>query len=115
MKTIIAAIAISAFTFIGSSMADARPHRGGSRVYISSYTSCGDPIYKERYVIGYDHCGNAIWGTRLVRQAYRPVVRQRYVAPCPPQRYAPVRNRDYGRDYGRGYGGRVTIQANFGR
>lgn len=112
MKTIIAAIAISAFTLIGSSVADARPHRGSNRIYISSYSSCGDPIYKERYVVGYDHCGNAIWGTRLVRQACRPVVRPRYVASCPPPRCAPPR---YGRGYGREYGGRVTIQANFGR
>jgi hypothetical protein len=108
MKTILAAIAISALTFIGSSTADARPHRHSSRVYISSYNSCGAPVYKERYFIGYDRCGNEIWGTRLVRQAYRPVVRTRYAAPCPPPRCAPPR-------YGRGYGSRVTIQANFGR
>lgn len=104
MKTIIAAIAISTITFIGSSTADARPHRHNSRVYISSYSSCGAPVYKERYFVGYDRCGNEIWSTRLVRQAYRPVVRQRYVAPrCAPPRY------------GRGYGSSVTIQANFGR
>jgi hypothetical protein len=108
MKTIIAAIAISAFTFIGSSVADARPHRHSSHVYISSYKSCGSPVYKERYFVGYDRWGNEIWKTRLVRQSYRPVVRPRYVAPCPPPRHV---HRDYGRGYGRG----VTIHAHFGR
>jgi len=104
MKTIIATLGFITLTLIGTTPdAEARGHR--STVYVSGYRSCGTPIYKERYFIGYDRCGRPIWGTRVVRTSYRPVVRTRYVAPCPP----PVRYRP---PY---YGSGVSIQATFRR
>ncbi len=103
MKTIIAALGFIALALVGTApKAEARGYR--STVYISGY-HCGAPIYKERYFIGYDRCGRPVWGTRIVRTSYRPVVRTRYVAPCPP----PVR---YRAPY---YGNGVVIQASFRR
>ena len=86
--TTIAAVALSWFGF--APQAEARHHE--NRVYISSYLPCGTPVYTERYFIGYDHCGNPVWGKRVLRPAYRPVVRPVYVAPpCPPVVVTPRR------------------------
>lgn len=108
MKTTIATLAIAALTFFAAApQAEAR-HK--NRVYVSGHTSCGSPIYQERYFVGYDRCGNPIWRTRIVRQpSYRPA--PRYVAPCPPAYHhqAPVR---YPRPYS---GGSFVIQGGFCR
>lgn len=86
MKNIIISFVIAGLSLFGATAANA--HGFASRVYISGYQSCGTPIYKERYFIGYDRCGRQIWGTRLVARRYAPVVVPRYVAPC---RYTVVR------------------------
>lgn len=116
MKTILTSVAIATLALLGAAPeAQARPYHQSGRVYVSGYRSCGTPIYSERYFIGYDRCGEPIWGVRSVRQpCYRPVVRPRYVAPCPP----PYRNATrysysgYGRPYS---GGSVVVQGFFGR
>ncbi len=90
MKSALTTIAIIALSWFGSApQAEAR--HSENRVYISSYLPCGTPVYTERYFIGYDHCGNPVWGTQVLRPAYRPVVRPVYVAPCPPRYVAPRR------------------------
>lgn len=94
MKIIIATFITIPLLILGSAAkADARCHPG--RTFISSYLPCGTPVYSERYFIGYDRCGKPIWGTRVIRPAYRPVyrpvVRPVYVAPCPPRYVAPRR------------------------
>ncbi|MEO5916749.1 MAG: hypothetical protein ABIS50_21155 [Luteolibacter sp.] len=90
MKTILTTIAVISLTWLGSGQkAEARGYE--SRVYISSYLPCGTPVYTERYFIGYDRCGTPIWGKRVLRPAYRPVVRPVCVAPCPPRYVAPRR------------------------
>ncbi len=110
MKNIIVSFAIAALTFIGSASAQARDHgnRGYSNGYSSGYRSCETPVYTERYLIGYDRCGRAIWGTRVVRR-YAPVVR--YVAPCPTPRYQSYypQPRYYNRNSG------IVIRASFCR
>jgi len=118
MKAIITTFAIAAFTLLGAApQAEAKPHHS-SRIYISGYRSCGTPIYTERYFIGYDRCGEAIWGTRLVREeyreerVYRPVVRERYVEHCPEPDYEDSRYERRESSY-RGDG--ISIQAVFGR
>ncbi|MES2438541.1 MAG: hypothetical protein V4584_05725 [Verrucomicrobiota bacterium] len=99
MKTILTTVTVTLLALLGTTPeAEARSRHSG-RIYISSYDRCGTPVYSERYLIGYDHCGRPVWGTRLVRQACRPVYRPRPVTPCPPS-YR---------------GGRVVIQASFGR
>ena len=75
--------ALIALTLLGATAKSEAGCGQPSRTYISGYQSCGTPIYTERYFIGYDRCGNPVWGTRVVRSQYRPVVRQRYVAPRP--------------------------------
>jgi|SRR6478672_11341916 len=83
MKATIAHLTIAALALFGAiPQAEARSHQRNT-IYISGYRSCGTPIYMERYFIGYDHCGNEIWGKRIVAQECRP----RYVAPCPPPAY----------------------------
>jgi hypothetical protein len=80
MKTLLTPFAIIAFALLGASpKAEARHFE--SHVYISGHRSCGTPIYTERYFIGYDCWGRPLWGTRVVRHHYRPVVR--HVAPYP--------------------------------
>jgi hypothetical protein len=99
MKSTIIHLTIAAMALLGTvPQAAARSHHS-SRIYISGHTSCGAPIYVERYFIGYDRCGNEIWGKRVIRREYRP----RYVAPCPPP---PCH---------RGYATGFTIQGSFGR
>lgn len=108
MKAIVTSLAITALTLLGAApQAEARQHHS-SRIYISGYLPCGAPIYKERYFVGYDRCGNAVWGTRVVRQEYRSVVRPCYTAPCPPRYYPPTRCYSGSRNS-------ITIQASFGR
>jgi hypothetical protein len=83
MKKLFTAIAITAFTFVGTSVnADARPHRDyshnghnghysrgynqpASTIYISGYRH-GRPVYTQKYFIGYDRCGTPRWGYRTV-------------------------------------------------
>jgi hypothetical protein len=119
MKSIITSFALAAVTLIGSTPElQARDHHQQNRVYISSYRSCGTPVYSERYFVGYDRCGNPVWGVRACRQEYRPVVRERYVAPCPQPRYRSSRydNYDDYDNYDRHHGDRrVVIQACYGR
>ena len=89
MKNIIVSFAIAALTLVGSASAQARDHgdrgynSGYSSGYSSSYRSCDRPVYTERYLIGYDRCGRAIWGTRVVRRH----TSVRYVEPCRSSRY----------------------------
>ena len=109
MKSKIIKLAVAAFALMAAvPNAEARH---STSVYISGYRSCGTPIYTERYLIGYDHCGRPIWGYRTVRNYAPVVVRRPYVAPCPPppRCYGPSRYDRYGS------GGRLVIQASFGR
>lgn len=109
MKTIITSLAIAALALLGTTpQAEARSHHS-SRVYISGHRACGTPIYSERYFVGYQPCGTPIWRTRVVRHHYRPVVRPRYVAPCPPPYRGHAR-------YDRGHHGTgFVIQGSFRR
>ena len=95
MKTTILSLAIAALAMLGAAPQATAGSRYSNHVYISGYQSCGTPIYRERYFIGYDHCGRPIWGTRIVRHYARPVVRTRYVEPCPPVYHG---RRDHGHD-----------------
>ncbi len=83
MKSFSATAAIITLTLLGAAPESEAGYGHSGRTYVSGYQSCGTPIYTERYFIGYDRCGNPVWGTRVVRSQYRPVVRQRYVAPRP--------------------------------
>ena len=115
MKTIATSFAIAALALLGAApQAEARSHRSNhsSRVYISGYRSCGTPVYTETYFIGYDRCGNPVRGERRVREEYRPVVRERYVEPCPQPYYGRER---YTRYEDPCDDGRMVIQACFGR
>lgn len=108
MKTALTTIALITLSWFGSApQAEARHYE--NRVYISSHLPCGTPVYTERYFIGYDHCGNPIWGKRVLRPAYRPVVRPVYVAPRPPVYVAPrsCRTPRYGTSF--------SIQGGFSR
>lgn len=110
MKSTLITLTIAALALISSvTSADARSH--SSRPYVGGYRSCGTPIDTERYFVGYDRCGAPVWGYRTVRSSYRPVVRARYQAPCPP----PVHD-GHGGGYRRGHsGGRVAIHGSIYR
>lgn len=86
MKTRITTIAFVAFTLIGSTpMTEARDHhvQTYAGVYTDGYGSYGTSVRTVRYLIGYDRCGNPVWGYRTVT-----VAPPRYIPPsCPPPRY----------------------------
>lgn len=113
MKKTIITLAVATMALLGaSSQAEARD-RGG--VYVSGYSSCGTPVYRERYLVGYDCHGREIWGTRSARQQYRPTYRPSYrqveyrrrAAPCPPPPCDP-----YPRDHSHG-GGQIVFEGSF--
>lgn len=110
MKTLLTTFAIAAFTLLGAApQAEARSYE--SHVYISGHQSCGTPIYTERYFIGHDHWGRPLWGTRVVRHHYRPVVR--YAAPYPTRyRHSEPRHYRHGRSHSRSH---IVIQGSFCR
>jgi hypothetical protein len=114
MKTIITTFTIAAITLLGVAPEAQARHPRQNRVYVSEYRSCSAPVYTERYLIGYDHCGHPIWGSRTIRQPYRPVVQHRYIAPCPQPYFQPrpQYSNSYQRPY---YGNGISIQANFRR
>lgn len=90
MKTIITAAVITTAALVGlAPQAEAGGHKKRT-VYISEsrHDHCDSSYRTERYFIGYDRCGNAIYGTRTVRTEYRqPIYRQEYVVPRPQPRY----------------------------
>lgn len=80
-------LAITLLTLLGiMPQAEAR-HPVQNRIYVQGYSSCAPRVYTERYFIGYDHCGNPLWGTRTVRPVQPRVVYPRYNAPCPQPYY----------------------------
>jgi hypothetical protein len=92
-KSLITA-AIAALGLLGAApSAEARSYHkhSGSHVYISGHRSCGTPIYKERYFIGYDRYGHPMWRYRVVAAPvrYYPPPRRHYHPPavCPPPYY----------------------------
>ena len=56
----------------------------------------------QRYFIGYDCYGRAIWGYRQVNRYYHPLIRPSYREPIPYRHYS---YHDSYRHHGRSYGG----------
>jgi len=79
MKHIIALLAAAFAAFAPVQTAEAQSC--GTRIYVSGRTSCGCPIYSERYVAYYDRCGHPVYHVRQVQVNHRcrPAVR-----PCRP-------------------------------
>lgn len=77
MKSIITFFTIATLALLGTTTSAEARHRK-KRVTFSSHQSCGTPVYTQRYLIGYDQCGEPIFGYRTVRSYYQPVVRPRY-------------------------------------
>jgi hypothetical protein len=94
MKKIITATVATVLAMLAAApLADARPYRGAvpsSHIYISSYRSCGTPVYTERYFIRHDRRGYPVWGYRTVAyrthhyRSHRPAPRYHHVPVCPP-------------------------------
>ncbi|MCU0796460.1 MAG: hypothetical protein MUF31_11045 [Akkermansiaceae bacterium] len=108
MKNIIALLAAAFAAFASVNTAEAQSC--GNRIYVTGRTSCGCPIYAERYVAYYDRCGNPVYQVRYVpvnhrcrpaappcRPAIRPIVRRVPVHPVP---YRP--SHGWGRGVGHG-------------
>lgn len=115
MKAIITTLVTAALTLlVVTPQAQAR-HPQQNRVYVNGYPSCGTRVYTERYFIGYDRCGNPVWGTRTVRQSYPQVVYpQRYIAPCP-QPYSPRYSSYQSRCQKPYYGSGIRVQTTYRR
>jgi len=63
--------------------APAAEARGCGRSYVTYHRSCGGPAWVETYIAYYDHCGHAVYRTRVI-----PVHRHHHHRPaCPPPVY----------------------------
>ena len=106
MKHIIALLAAAFAALSTVNTADARTC--GSQVYVSGRTSCGCPVYAERYVAYYDSCGHPVYQVRHlpVTHRCRPVVpcrpSVRHIVPPRPVPYRPQPG--WGRSTGHGHG-----------
>jgi hypothetical protein len=107
IKTTLTVCVVATLAWLGASpSADARPPAyygpSASYVYGNGHCSSNPPVYTERYFIGYDCYGRAIWGYRQVRSYYSPPVRPSYRTPTPYRHYS---YHDSYRHHGRSYGG----------
>lgn len=107
IKTTLTACIVATLTWLGATpAADARhPASYGpptSRIYASGHCSSGPSAYTERYFIGYDCYGRALWGYRQVNRYYHHSNRPSYRGPT---HYRPYTHHDSYRDHGRSYGG----------
>lgn len=89
MKTLLTlSLSIIGFLGLGSMKADAQiGHRNAGNVFVSSYLSCGTPVYSQRVFLGYDRWGQPIWQTQRVHNfrqrgvINRPISRRGYNRP----------------------------------
>ena len=70
MKKFLTLIIIAAATFAAAPKADARPHHPG-HTYVSGRTSCGCPVYSQRFIAYYDHCGHPVYSVRTLPVTHR--------------------------------------------
>ncbi|BCX47690.1 hypothetical protein HAHE_15980 [Haloferula helveola] len=63
MKHLLTLLTVIGAGFVAAPDAEARPHQHNScsTTYVSGHTSCGCPIYTQRYVAYYDRFGRAIY------------------------------------------------------
>jgi hypothetical protein len=72
MKNLFALLTVIGAGFIAAPDAEARPGCNSSHTYVSHYTSCGCPVYVQRYVAYYDRCtGRPIYRTRTLSVNHR--------------------------------------------
>lgn len=108
MKTLLTlAIAAVATLAATTTRAEAghRGHRHDSCTRVV-YSSCGCPIYQERYIAYRERCGSPVYRYRTVSVRHR--CRPRYVEPCHDRGYG-----YYNGGYARHRGPGVVISARF--
>lgn len=72
MKNLFALLTVIGAGFIAAPDAEARPGCNNGHTYVSHYTSCGCPVYVQRYVAYYDRCsGRPIYRTRTLSVNHR--------------------------------------------
>ena len=107
MKKLLTFMIIAATAFIAVPKAEARP--GSHHSYVSGRTSCGCPIYTQRYIAYYDGCGHPVYRTRSLPVSHRcrtTVHRQAYPhhrSTRSSVRYHHSRGASYNRSYRPGY------------
>jgi hypothetical protein len=116
MKKLLTLITASAFMFLGTTLeTEARPHHGyqapSSTVYVSGYRY-GRPIYTEKYLVGYDHCGRPVYKYRTFQpRVSHAAPSHSQCQPAYPSRYSSSQYRNPRGGYSSGT--RVTFS--FGR
>lgn len=65
MKKALGMIAIAVATLSALS-ATAEAGHSSARIFVSGYTTCGEPIYSEQVFVGYDGYGRALYQYRLL-------------------------------------------------
>lgn len=72
MKNLFALLTVIGTGFIAAPEAEARPGCNSGHTYVSHHTSCGCPVYVQRYVAYYDQCtGRPIYRTRTLSVNHR--------------------------------------------
>lgn len=67
MKNLFALLTVIGAGFVAAPDAEARPYgHHASHLVVSHHTSCGCPVYKQRYVAFYDRCGNPVFRYRIL-------------------------------------------------
>lgn len=66
MKNLFALLTVIGAGFVGAPDAEARTYCNSGHTYVSHRTSCGCPVYKQRYIAYYDRCGYPVYRTRSV-------------------------------------------------
>ncbi|MEM1084015.1 MAG: hypothetical protein AAGI48_07805 [Verrucomicrobiota bacterium] len=108
MKTFLTLLIAVAATFATAGTADAGPRYHG-HTYVSGRTSCGCPVYSQRFVAYYDRCGTPVYSVRRLPAVHRCRGKARarvYYNHVPRRTYSQSRTyyrNGYGRTHSRGY------------
>ncbi|MGB6223498.1 hypothetical protein [Haloferula sp.] len=70
MKKFLTLIIIAAAAFVATPNAEARPYHAG-HTYVSGRSSCGCPVYSQRFIAYYDQCGRPIYSVRRLPITHR--------------------------------------------
>lgn len=86
MKNLFALLTVIGAGFVAAPDADARPRCNTTHTYVSHRSSCGCPVYAQRYVAGYDRCGYPVYRTRILPVSHRcrPVIHHPRQRACRP-------------------------------
>ncbi len=117
LSTLTAIALLSVVFLFTPNTAEARGHSHGSQVYVSSYSSCGCPVYTKKVFRYHDRYGRPVYSYYRLPISHRcnRYSRNSYASnsSCRSPRYSSCNNRSYRSSSSRGYrsnGVRITYR-----